>query len=160
MSTFSALETSNLQVLQAIENLPDRDWEVPGIDGNLSVKEIVARLVGYERLIVDALQTVSGQQASPDLLHWARDPERYTFNELEAQRYATAQQVEDDFQDLQVQSNSLLELLPDEQLRERGTLPWYKPEASLADFLTQIIGSMQKLCTQIKTFRQNGARPA
>jgi len=157
VSTFPALENSHLLVFQVIENLPESDWEVPGVTGNLSVKETIAHLVAYERLIVDALQTFSGHEPTSELLRWASNSEQYQLKELEEQRYATAQQIEDEFQDLQVQANSLLELLSNEQVWRHGTLPWYKPEASLADFLEVMVRHMQSHCAQITKFRQNGA---
>ncbi len=154
METTTLLENSNLLVIQTIDDLKEVAWEMPGVYGEWSVKDTIAHLASYERVTVDVLNTFQGQEISPDALRWLYQRTAFDRDEVAERRYWTAQQVEDEYQDLQVQATSLLALLPVETIQRPGTLPWYTPDESLADFIREISEHIQEACTHITQFRQ------
>lgn len=58
--------------------------------------------------------------------------------------------------DMQVQATSLLQQIPEETIQQRGTMPWYKPDYCLADFIDIVYKHTQEHCEQIKSFRESG----
>lgn len=162
MDTSTLLENSNLMVIRAVENLNEAAWDIPGACGSWSVKDIIAHLASYEHIIVDILQTLQEQreQPTPYVLRWINQPAEFNAAEVKARRYQTAQQIEDEYQDRQVQASSLLKELPAEMIHRQGTMPWYKPDCCLADFIALMSQHIQEHCGQIALFRQSEkARP-
>jgi hypothetical protein len=62
--------------------------------------------------------------------------------------------VLNEYQDAQVRSISLLEQIPAEKSEQKGTLPWYKPQLSLADVINNLDRHTRDHCAQIANFRQ------
>ena len=156
MNTSTMLENSNLLVIQAIDGLTETAWDIPGACGEWSVKDIIAHLASYEHVIADVLNTFLDSEPTPYVLRWIKQPTEFNKTEVEARRYQTAQHVEDEYQDMQVQATSLLQQIPEETIQQRGTMPWYKPDDCLADFIDMVYKHTQEHCEQIKSFRESG----
>lgn len=154
MSATQTLENSHLMVIQALDDLPEPMWDMPGVSGEWSAKDIVAHLTSSELLLIDALQTVHGEKPSPYLLRWVNDLQAFNNEAIEARSYKTAQQVMNDYQDAQVRSTDALSSLPAELLEKKGTLAWYRSgEASIADLVEIFSRHAQQHCQQIVQFR-------
>ena len=150
------LENGNLLVIQAVDNLNEVAWDIPGACGEWSVKDTIAHLASYERVMIDVLNTFSGSKPTPYVFRWLEQHDEFNKTEVEARRYNTAQHVENEYQDLQVQATSLLQLIPEATVQQKGMLDWYKPEYSLADFIGMLYQHTLEHCEQIKSFRESG----
>ncbi len=161
MNAYDTLEKGHLLVIKTLDDLPETQWDVPGVCGNWSVKDVVAHLVSYEHLVVDVLNTFQGAASTPRLDSYINDiHKRDEFNttEVKAMRYHTAQQVITEYQDLQVQSTSLLGQIPAETIQRAGTLPWLGAERSLADLVNIVYEHTSEHCAQIARFREEVVR--
>ena len=160
MNTSDLLEKGHLMVIQVVDGLPELQWDVPGVCGEWSVKDIVAHLASYEHVILDVLNTFSGKEPTPYVFRFISQTQQFDDAEVDARRYATAQQVMDEYQDTQVQTTSLLEQIPSETIQQPGTMPWYQQDLSLADFIHRMYEHMREHCRQIARFhdkvRRNG----
>ncbi|GCE19994.1 DinB family protein [Dictyobacter kobayashii] len=155
MSATEMLENSHLMVIQALDDLPEPMWDMPGVSGEWSAKDIVAHLTSYELLLIDAFQTVHGETPSPYLMRWRSDLQAFNTEAVEARRYQTAQQVMNEYQDAQVRSADALSSLPAELVEKKGAISWYRSgEASIADLVERLSQHMQQHCEQIKQFRE------
>jgi uncharacterized damage-inducible protein DinB len=154
MNASDMLDQSHLLVFQALEDLPDTGWDLPGACGDWSVKDLVAHLASYEQVLIDALNTFSGAAPTASLQAFINDPASFDREQVEARRYHTGQQVEDEYNDLQIQSSSLLARIPSERTQQPGTLPWTGTEQSLADFVQMMSQHIRKHCAQITDFRE------
>ena len=154
MNISNLLENSNLMVIQAVDNLNEVDWEIPGVCGEWSVKDIIAHLASYERVVVDVLNTFLGSTPTAYSMRWINQPAEFNKAEVEARKYHTAQHVEDEYQDLQVQATSLLAQIPEETISKTGTMPWYKQDCCLADFINMVYEHTCEHCDQIVAFRK------
>ncbi|HZU67387.1 MAG TPA: DinB family protein [Ktedonobacteraceae bacterium] len=154
MDAAGLLEKSNLMVIQTVEDLPETAWDIPGACGNWSVKDIVAHLASYEHIIVEVLSIFQKGEPTPLILKFLHQPQQFNNEEVEARTYETAQHIEDEYQDMQVQATSLLMQIPTERVLEKGTMPWYDENASLADFIQRMYEHTQEHCAQIARFRQ------
>ena len=152
MNISEVLQNSNLLVIRALDGLPEEEWDVPGACGDWSVKDIVAHMASYEHIIIDVINTFQGGEPTPAIDQWVHS--RATFNaiEVESRKYATAQQVMDEFQGAQVEATSLIMQIPPERARQTGAMPWYGKEYSLADFISQAYEHMREHCSQITLF--------
>ena len=67
MNAVDILKYGQQMVLQAIDGFPETAWETPGACGVWSVKDIIAHLASYERVLVDILTTFTRSGATPAL---------------------------------------------------------------------------------------------
>ncbi|HEX6484325.1 MAG TPA: DinB family protein [Ktedonobacteraceae bacterium] len=154
MNASEQLEKSNLLVIQTVDDLPEAAWDMPGVCGNWSVKDIVAHLASYEHIVVEVLSIFQKDQPTPSILKFLDQPDQFNAAEVAARKYHTAQHVLDEYQDTQVEATSLLMHIPDEEVQRRGTMPWYGEDACLADFIHRVYEHTQEHCEQIARFRQ------
>ena len=59
MHAVNMLTYGHQTMVDAVEGLPQATWETPGVCGHWSVKEIMAHLASFERLLVETLQTLT-----------------------------------------------------------------------------------------------------
>lgn len=158
MNAYDTLEKSHTLVMQTVDNLRSVQWDVPGAEGGLTVKDIIAHLAAYEQVLVDALNTLQGAAPTPRLEQLQKSNGNLSTLENGNMQYDTAQHVEDAYQDLQIQSTALLAQLPAEIIQRTGTLPWFGSDRSLADLINTIYEYTQKQCEQIALFREEVIR--
>ena len=158
MNASELLEKGHMMVIQAVDDLPELQWDMPGVCGNWSVKDIIAHLASYEHVLLDVLNTFSGKEPTPYVLRFISQTQEFDDAEVAARRYATAQQVIDEYQDTQVRTTSLLEQIPAETVQRQGTMPWYQQSLSLADFINRMYEHTREHCDQIVGFH-NRVKP-
>jgi hypothetical protein len=154
MNTTEALENSHMMVIQSVDDLPELEWDVPGVCGEWSVKDIIAHLASYEHLVVDVLNTFLGKPVTLYVLNFINNSAGFNDSEVAARKYQTAQQVLDEYQDTQVQSTSLLSQIPAEKVQQAGTMPWYGAQHCLADVINMVYAHTCEHCAQIVRFRE------
>lgn len=153
MSAIDVLENTHLMVIHTLEDLQEREWDVVGVVGEWSVKDILASLTGDELLLLDVLKTFQGEQATPYMLRYAQSKDQFVEDAIKARQYQTPQHVLQEYQDTQVQTASLLTQLPAERVEQKGTLSWYNVDLSLADLINSLSSETRELCEQIRRFR-------
>jgi uncharacterized damage-inducible protein DinB len=153
MNGASLLEQSHLMVLQVVDDLPEREWDIPGACGAWSVKDIMAHLTSYEELLVDVLSTFLTDEPTPLLDKFKDKSVDFNKTEIEARQYLTAQQVMNEYEEAQLHSSDLLVQIPQEKLLQTGTMPWYGSERCLADLINNFCAHTREHCAQIKAFR-------
>jgi hypothetical protein len=152
------LDNSHMMVLQAVDSLPELEWDIPGVCGEWSVKEIVAHLISYELVLADVLNTFLGKATSTPYLSQFID-KRSDFNDVQvkARQNKTAQQVEDEYNDAQVYTTSLLAQISAEKVQQPGTIPWYGKECCLGDFIRLVYDHTCEHSAQIAQFRDRSS---
>jgi uncharacterized damage-inducible protein DinB len=157
MNVTDMLEQSHLLVIRVLDDLPEAAWDIPGVCGQWSVKDIITHLASYEQVLIDTLNTLSGTEPTPLLRRFANDSAAFNDAEVEARKYHTAQQVEDAYQEAQVQSSALLAPISAETLRKTGTIPWCGSDQCLTDFIQMICEHTREHCAQIAHFREKSS---
>ena len=157
MNTVQLLENSHVRVIEALDDLPEAAWDKPGACGEWSVKDVIAHLASYERVIVDMLKTFSGDEPTPYIQRFLDDNQEFNNSQVESRKYDTAQQVLNEYNEAQVLSASLLTQIPSEKVQQVGTMPWYNSECCLADFIHVAYEHTGEHCDQIIRFRQQQA---
>jgi uncharacterized protein (TIGR03083 family) len=154
MNTSEILEQSHIVVMQAVDDLSEDEWDVPGVCGEWSVKDIIAHLASYERLLLDVIRAFQGGEVTPFVRNFLANGQVFNEEMVEARKYETAQRVLDEYEDAQVQTTSALATIPEEKTREGGTIPWFASDRCLADVVNMLCTHGQEHSNQIIHFRQ------
>lgn len=154
MNATDVLKYGQLTVMQAIDGFPEMAWETPGACGVWSVKDIIAHLASYERVLVDILTTFTRGGPTPALNTFLELGGQFNDSEVNRHKKKTIQDVLAEFNDTHIQVMSLLVNIPSEALRQSGTLPWYGREYALDDVLVYMYyGHKREHSAQIAAFR-------
>jgi uncharacterized damage-inducible protein DinB len=147
------LTNSHLMTIQALDNLAEEDWDLPNACGSWSIKEIVAHLASYELTLLDVLNTFRGQEPTAAIGTLLQNGAEFNAQEVEKRRYDTAQHILGEYNDVQIQTESLLAQIPAAQVLQGGSMPWYDKERSLGDLIAQMCKHSANHIAQVKTFR-------
>jgi hypothetical protein len=154
MNATDVLKYGQLTVMQAIDGFPETAWETPGACGAWSVKDIIAHLASYERVLVDILPPFTGGGSTPVLNSYVELGGQFNESEVSRRRAKAIQDILAEFNDMHIQVMSLLVNIPSETLRQSGTLPWYGREYALDDVLVYMYyGHKREHSAQIAAFR-------
>ena len=154
MNARDILKYGQQTVLQTLHSFPEASWKTPGACGVWSVKDIIAHLASYERVLVDILTTFTESGSTPVLNSYVELGSQFNDIEVSRRKAATIQDVLAEFNDTHIQVTSLLVNIPSETLRQSGTLPWYGMEYALDDVLVYMYyGHKREHSAQIAAFR-------
>jgi len=153
MNAADILKYGHLTVCRVIDGLPDTDWDIGGVCGVWSVKDIIGHLAAFEHMLVDVLNSFLGSGATPTLDQYRSDR---GFNDVQAaaRKDRPFREVLAEYNDTQAQVMDLVRRIPPETWRAVSTLPWYGAEYSLDDFIVYTFyGHKREHSAQIDVFR-------
>jgi hypothetical protein len=154
MNAADILKYGQLTVLQTIEGFPETDWETAGACGYWSVKDILAHLASYERVLIDILVSFTTGGPTLALDTFIEQDRQFNDSEVDRRKGNSIQDVLAEFNDTHAQVMSLIAGISPEKLREVGTLPWYGTAYSLDDVLVYMYyGHKREHSAQIAAFR-------
>jgi hypothetical protein len=154
MNALDILKYGHLMVLGAVKDLPEADWEMSGVCGIWSVKQIVAHLASYEQLLLDILDNLMGGDPGPTLqLFWA-DFQGFNDIEVAARQNLNGTQTMAAYKKAQAETTIRLAKIPTTLWSTNGILPWYGAEYDLDDFVVYTYyGHKREHCAQIAVYR-------
>ncbi len=146
----------NYEVGKAIEGLADEHWTKPGVTTLWSIKDTLAHLASYERLLEDALLfVVHPGTPTPTLDTMNADQEKFNDIEVGKRKDKSRQEILDEYSQTYERVAKLVDELGADKLRETGTIPWYGSDYSLDDFIVYAsYGHKREHAGQIKGFRK------
>lgn len=154
MYTLDLLEQAHLTALRSVEGLPILGWHIPGVYGDWSVKDIFAHFTSCQCVMLDIFASVKGETPTPALDKWLHNRERYDSVGVARRRNNMVQAVLDEYNDVHMETINQLIRIPDDLLRQKGTLPWYGMEYDLEQFIAHVFCHHKRdLCEHIATFR-------
>jgi uncharacterized protein (TIGR03083 family) len=154
MNALDVMKYGNLTVLKSIDGLGEADWNTAGVCGWWSVREIIAHLASFERVLVDVLNTALGEEAGPDLKAMAEQRGRFNDVQVERRKDYTVQQVLAEYNNAHARAMEVAAKIPAEKFRESGILPWYGAEYDLDDYIAYAFyGHKREHTAQIAVFR-------
>lgn len=124
MNAVALLKYGQQTVLQTLEGFPESAVETPGACGVWSVKDILAHLASYERVLVDVLSTFGSLQPISYLNKFTDPVGQCNDTEVDVRKARTMQEVLDEFNGAHAQVMSLAPQISPERFRQTGTLPW------------------------------------
>ena len=154
MSAQDILKYGQQSVLQTLHSFPEALWETPGACGVWSVKDIIAHLASYERILVDILTTFTGGGSTAVLNSYVELGSQFNDIEVSRRKAETIQDVLAEFNDTHLQVMSLRVNFPAETHRKFGTFPWSGSGYALDVILVYLYyGHKREHSAQIAAFR-------
>ncbi len=154
MNAADILKYGHLTVCRSIDGLPDSDWQVGGVCGVWSVRDIIGHLAAYEHVLTEVLRGFLAGGQTPHLEAFQQDPLAFNDDQAALRRDRSVQDVLAEYSDAHARNMALLPQLPPETWVRPGALPWYGPEYALDDFVVyQYYGHKREHCAQIDLYR-------
>jgi hypothetical protein len=154
MNVLDILKYGNLTLLGSVEGLAEPDWEVGGVCGVWSVKDIMAHLASYEHMLAEVLDTFLGAEFGPTLNERARLGNEWNDIQVERRRDKTVSDVLAEYHEIHGRVIELAAQIPKEEYRKNGTIPWYGPEYCLDDLIVYTsYGHKREHSAQIMVYR-------
>jgi hypothetical protein len=149
------LKYGHATVCKTIDGLPLAEWEVNGVCGVWSVKDIIGHLAAFETLLVEVLSSFVEESAAPYLVQLSElGAARFNDVQAAARKSQSVSDVLAEYNDQQARVMALVARIPLETLQEPGTLPWYGLEYALDDYIVyQYYGHKREHSAQIAVFR-------
>ena len=154
MNACDILKYGHLTVLRTIDGLPKADWETSGVCGYWSVKDLIAHLASFEHVLVDVLNSFLEGGPTPYLDK--HNDRTYNFNddEVALRHDKSVDEVLAEYSATQAKTMTLVAQIPEETIRQPGTLPWYGMEYALDDYVAYAYyGHKREHSAQIAVFR-------
>jgi hypothetical protein len=142
-----------------VEGLPILGWHIPGVYGDWSVKDIFAHFISCEYVMLDIMAAAQGETRTPTLDRWLKNRERYDAVGIARRRNQTIEAVLDEYNDVHLETINQLIRMPDDLLRQNGTLPWYGEEYDLEQLITYVFHHHKRdVSEHIAAFRDSMLR--
>jgi len=142
-------------VLNELQGLEERDTYKTGACGVWSIKDIIAHLASYERVLVELLQTLTGA-APAETPNLDRYKSSRAFNDEQVAMRAECsfEEVLQEYVQTHDEVRELMADFPTEKLQTTGILAWYGREYDLEDFLVySFYGHKREHSAQIAAFK-------
>jgi len=154
MNARDILSYGDRTVRDTLDGVPPEEWETPGVCGYWSVKNIIAHLASYERVLVDVLSSQVRSSQTPALDELFEQGE--DFNDLQVNQRAalTPDKTLAEYSEAHVRTIELVACLTPELLQKSGTLPWYGDEYSIDDYIVYgYYGHKREHMAQVAVFK-------
>ena len=139
-------------LLQTIEDFPEAEWETTGVCGVWSAKDVISHLASHEHVLIDVLNGFVERSDTPALDAYTQDRE-FNDKQVDMRRGKSSGEVLAELNETNARALSLVQRVPNEKLREVGTMPWYGLEYSAEDYIVYgIYGHKREHSAQIAAF--------
>lgn len=154
MNTYDVLRYGHQTVEQAVAGLDTSDWQVPGVTGVWSVKDVIAHLASFEQVLVEILESLLSPDSKPTVDRFKQGQQRFNDYEVNRRRGLEVQEVWEEYEQGHLRTLELLAQIPCDRLQEKGSLPWYGLEYDLEDFVVySFYGHKREHSAQIAIYR-------
>jgi len=120
------LESQREDFLDALEGIPESDWELPGVAGNWSIKDILAHLSRWEAELVKFLWQVQQGQTPTSIQLENIDVDAVNAAWQREARDRSLQRVLEDYHLVRTQTAARVEMLDEKDLLAPNRFKWAK----------------------------------
>ncbi len=155
MHPLTILQHAQRTIVEAVEGIPEGEWDTPGVCGFWSVKQVIGHLIGWEHYAEQFLAPFAGVSMSSPHLADAQALSEDAFNDKYGTQAASRAPAELMAEYLAVHERimALAAAIPDETWHRSGTLPW-SSDSDLEDFIVYTTyGHKYEHAAQIAVFR-------
>lgn len=154
MHVTDVMKYGQLTILHTFNEFPKEAMNLPGACGVWSVKDIMAHLASNELVLVAVLAPFAGENGDPYLNLYLTQGSEFNDAEVAKRSGNSIEEVLTEFNQAHSQAMKLLAHIPQDKLRQAGTLPWYGAEYDLEDFITYgTYGHKREHSAQIAAFK-------
>jgi len=119
----------------AFKGLSKRAWQKVGVTTKWSLRDLLAHMISYEWLLVDAFRYVLKIKPTQTLDAMNAGYEKFNDAEVLARAGKSPQMLMREYSRAYKEVIKLAKKLSPEKLRKPGTIPWYGKQYSLDDFI-------------------------
>ncbi len=153
MNVTEQLENAHLLVIQTVDNLPELEWDMPMSAGGWTVKDTIAHIASFTHLLVEMCHMVlKDATPTPYVTQFIEQSTEFNQTQVAARSSHTAQQVIDEFEEVEAEASGLLAQIPVETIEKKGTIAG-RGERSLSDSVSALSMHIQRHCDEITAFR-------
>jgi hypothetical protein len=160
MNVVDNMHYGHQAVLGAIHNLPASKWDVSGVCGDWSVKDIMAHLASFERVLTEVLASLLEKDIpTPTLDRFQQDFGNFNDREVARRQRMTPAEVLSEYKANHARVQAIAKQIPAETFRRAGVLPWYGAEYDVEDFLVYTFyAHKREHAAQIEVYRDKLSR--
>lgn len=159
MNAHDVMMYGHKTLIQALKDFPETEWETKGVCGIWSAKDVISHLASYERILIDVLAGLLGHGEMSALKEFMEGGQALNDRLVDIRKGRTHQEVLAELNGYHAQALSIAERVPQDKLREVGTIPWYGPEYSVDDYIVyQYYGHKREHSAQIAAYMDRTAR--
>jgi hypothetical protein len=143
-------------VTRNLADLPMAHWETENVCGWWSTKLIIAHLASFEYVLKDVLTSFLEEDAeTPNLVEFTQlGGEGFNEQAIKLRRGRTPAELYAEYTAICQDNIDLVARLPEETLRQPGTLPWYGEAYALDDLIVyQYYGHKREHTAQVNIFK-------
>ncbi|MCC6614456.1 MAG: DinB family protein [Anaerolineae bacterium] len=155
MNPVGMLKYAQQRVVDAVKDLPDQDWDTPGVCGFWSTKQIIGHLIGWEYYLEEFLAPFAGQPIPTPHIDDYKILDEDAYNDKYGTSAATRTRADlmEEFQAVYERVAALARAISNETWHRFGTLPW-SDKNDLEDFIVYgYYGHKYEHAAQIVVFR-------
>jgi len=141
-------------IIDSLKEIKEKDWNKIGVTSRWSTKDLVAHLVSYEYLLVDAFRYVLKLNMDrPYLDAMNEGPEMFNDAQVTVRTSKSKTYVLREYNVAHQEAVKLMKKIGPRLLAKPGTIPWYGKQYSLDDFIVYAnYGHSEAHVTHLKTF--------
>jgi len=142
-------------ILEAVEGIPEQEWETPDVCGIWSCKEIIAHLASFEHVLVEVLGEILGQSGEMPLTKLViSDGEAFNDQEVGRRSDLSWSEALAEYNEVHAQTLQMIGGISETAIQRPGTVPGYGDEYALDDFIVySFYGHKREHGAQINVFR-------
>ena len=157
MNSTDVLKYGHSFVMRTIEPLPLTHWDVEGVCGVWSVKDIIGHFAAYEHLLTEVLSPFANITIDNSLMQQMGQLGTGGFNNTQAtsRKDHTAEQVLAEYiETYTYNQEQIVPKVPAAIWSQVGAIPWYGTEYSLDDYIVySFYGHKREHCAEINVFK-------
>jgi uncharacterized protein (TIGR03083 family) len=149
------LKYAQRTITEAVEGIPEAEWDTPGVCGFWSVKQVIGHLIGWEHYAEQFLAPFTGVTMPSPHLTDAQSLSEDDYNDKYGTQAASRAPTElmAEYKAVAERIMALAAAIPDETWHRLGTLPWSQ-NTDLEDFVVYTTyGHKYEHAAQIVAFR-------
>jgi hypothetical protein len=153
MNADDVFRYGHLTVLGCIDGLPYDLWEIPGVCGAWSVKDILAHLASYELAAVGVFSGLLGEGSTPELDRLLTEGAAFNDAQVAQRGGQSVAETLEEYSAAHERAAELLTRIPLDRRRQAGFLPQYGEEYDLEDLIVYVsYGHKREHSAQIADF--------
>jgi hypothetical protein len=154
MNAQDILKYGDSFLLGTLKGVPMEAWEVGGVCGVWSVKDIMAHLASYEHMLSDILSGFLGSSDMPTLQAMFQDADKFNDIQVASRQANSPAEVLEEYQRGHAKNMELAAQISSDTYRQVGTLPWYGAEYALDDYIVySFYGHKREHGAQINVYK-------
>jgi hypothetical protein len=156
MNTLDIVYWGDKHIKDALKGLSDKNWSVVGVTTKWTMRDLMAHIISYEWLLVDAFAFVLKlENARPYLDAMNADYEAFNDEQIRTRKTMSVKALLAEYSRAHRKVNKLISAVGPARMRKAGSIPWYGKQYSLEDFVVYAnYGHKEAHLTHISTFRK------